>query len=571
MNREQQILTILYEMAMAIGGEVRVKPLLTRALQQLLSHTSFPAGLVFLDLPSDAGAATVAARLEAAVGDFELGNSIGQMLTVPAALLRGGTELRVDAALLESLSGKGNTYSAFLRLPIDHHGVILLLAPAVPHTGLPLTRIFQPVMANLAKAILLCRHNEAYTAGLVAERDVAWESLRKVNRTLKTLSAGNEVLVRATDETALLEEMCHVIVEVGGYRVAWVGYAQHDELKSVRPMAQHGFAPDHLGKMHFSWGDDELGRGPTGAAIRSGEPQVIADSATDPRFIPWRAEAIENGCASILALPLMDGDGHTFGAVTIDAAGAHAFDDEEVRLLRELANDLAYGIINLRNRAERRSSEEKLYRGLEDAIQAIAATVEMRDPYTAGHQRQVAQLAAAIAAELGLPPERIHGIRLAGTVHDVGKVGVPAEILSKPGRLSTIEFDLIKQHPAIGYEILKDVEFPWPIAHMVRHHHERLDGSGYPDGLKGEQIQIDTRIIAVADVVEAMSSYRPYRPGLGIEKALAEIEEHSGELYDSQVVDACLRLFRERGVKFEAVHETHEPVSPLHMQDTRPK
>ena len=546
MNREQQILTILYEMAMAIGGEVRVKPLLTRALQQLLSHTSFPAGLVFLDLPSDAGAATVAARLEAAVGDFELGNSIGQMLTVPAALLRGGTELRVDAALLESLSGKGNTYSAFLRLPIDHHGVILLLAPAVPHTGLPLTRIFQPVMANLAKAILLCRHNEAYTAGLVAERDVAWESLRKVNRTLKTLSAGNEVLVRATDETALLEEMCHVIVEVGGYRVAWVGYAQHDELKSVRPMAQHGFASDYLDRMHFSWGDDELGRGPTGAAIRSGEPQVIADSATDPRFIPWRAEAIENGCASILALPLMDGDGHTFGAVTIDAAGAHAFDDEEVRLLRELANDLAYGIINLRNRAERRSSEEKLYRGLEDAIQAIAATVEMRDPYTAGHQRQVAQLAAAIAAELGLPPERIHGIRLAGTVHDVGKVGVPAEILSKPGRLSTIEFDLIKQHPAIGYEILKDVEFPWPIAHMVRHHHERLDGSGYPDGLKGEQIQIDTRIIAVADVVEAMSSYRPYRPGLGIEKALAEIEEHSGELYDSQVVDACLRLFRER-------------------------
>ncbi len=542
MNREQQILTILYEMALTIGGEVRVKPLLTRTLQQLLFHTSFPAGMVFLDLPPESAAKTVEAKPVVVIGDFEFDENTVQSLTLPAALLRGGAELREDPALLAVLSGRDNAYSTFLRLPIDQNGVILLLAPSAPRTELPLKHLFQPVMANLAKAILLCRDHEAYAAGLISERDTAWENLRKVNRALKTLSAGNEVLVRATEEVALLREMCRVVVEVGGYRVAWVGYAQHDEQQSVRPMAQHGIKAELLGQLRFSWADDAFGRGPTGAAVRSGQPQVVADAYTDPRFAPWRAAAIESRCASILALPLKDGEGHAFGALTIDAAEKDAFDEEEVRLLRELANDLSYGIVNLRNRAERRRSTEQLHKGLEDALQAIAATVEMRDPYTAGHQRRVAKLAAAIATQMGLSPERVHGIRLAGTVHDVGKIGVPAEILSKPGVLTDIQFNLIKLHATVGYEILKDVAFPWPIAQMVRSHHERMDGSGYPDGLKGGQILLDTRIISVADVVEAMLSYRPYRQSLGIRAALDEIVAQRGVLYDAAVVDACRQV-----------------------------
>lgn len=179
MNREQQILPILYEMALVIGSETSVKPLLMKTLQRLLYHTSFPAGLVFFDLPPDAGAQTVEVRIDAAVGDYELGACIGRTVKLPAALLRGGAELREDAALLESLPCSANPYSVFLRLPIDHCGVILLLAPAAPHTELPLTRIFQPVMANLAKAILLCRHNEAYTSGIIADRDRAWEALKR--------------------------------------------------------------------------------------------------------------------------------------------------------------------------------------------------------------------------------------------------------------------------------------------------------------------------------------------------------------------------------------------------------
>ncbi|BBI99933.1 hypothetical protein FGKAn22_16260 [Ferrigenium kumadai] len=550
MSHEQQILPILYEMAMSIGGEVSLKPLLVKTLQRLLYHTSFPAGLVFLDMPPDTGAATVEARLEAVIGDFELGGSVGHTLTLPATLLRGGPELREDPALLASLSGQGSAYSMFLRLPIDRHGVILLLAPRLPQTELPLTRIFQPVMANLAKAILLCRHYDAYTAGLVSERDVAWESLRKVNRALKTLSSGNEALVRASEEATLLQEMCRVVVEVGGYHVAWVGYAQNDEKKSVQPMAQYGIEADYLGKLRFSWADDEFGRGPTGTAIRSGELQVISDAYTAPSFTPWRAAAIESGCASILALPLMDSEGHAFGALTIDTAEANAFHEEEVRLLRELANDLSYGIVNLRSRAERRRNAEQLHKGLEDTIQAISATVEMRDPSTSGHQRRVAQLAGAIATELGLTPDRVHGIRLAGMVHDVGKIGVPAEILSKPARLSPIEMRLVREHAAMGYNILKDVKFAWPVAEIAHQHHERMDGSGYPQGLKGEAICLEARIVAVADVVESMASHRPYRPAMGMESVVQEITVNRGVLYDAQVVDVCLRLL-DQGFKFE--------------------
>src|SRR5512141_2465621 len=171
-----------------------------------------------------------------------------------------------------------------------------------------------------------------------------------------------------------------------------------------------------------------------------------------------------------------------------------------------------------------RNSEAKLRSSLIESISAIAATVEMRDPYTAGHQRRVAKLASAIAREIGLPENQIEGLYLASVVHDVGKIRIPAEVLSNPGKLSNIEFSLIKLHPQAGYDILKEVDFPWPIAQFVLQHHERLDGSGYPQGLKGDAILLEARIISVADVIEAMASHRPYRPALGIDAALQESE-----------------------------------------------
>jgi putative nucleotidyltransferase with HDIG domain len=194
-------------------------------------------------------------------------------------------------------------------------------------------------------------------------------------------------------------------------------------------------------------------------------------------------------------------------------------------------------------------SYEKLNKTLESVIETLATMVETRDPYTSGHQKRVAALAVAIAGELGLSDETIETIRLAATIHDIGKINIPASILTKPGRLTDIEFSLIKTHARTGYDLIKNIEFQMPIAKIILQHHEKMDGSGYPQGLKGEDIMLEARIITVADVVEAMSSDRPYRPALGIEVALGEIKKNRGKLFDANAVDACVKLFTKKGFK----------------------
>jgi len=204
--------------------------------------------------------------------------------------------------------------------------------------------------------------------------------------------------------------------------------------------------------------------------------------------------------------------------------------------------------------SEKKLAEEQIQRYVVQLETAFMHTVEvattlseMRDSYTAGHERRAGHIAVAIAAELGFDARRQEGLRVAGYLHDIGKITIPSEILSKPGKLTAVEFDLIKGHSQASYDVLKNVEFPWPVAEVVLQHHERQDGSGYPRGLKGDAILLEARILAVADVIEAMSSHRPYRPGLGIDKALAEIERGRGTMYDADVADACLRLFQEKG------------------------
>jgi putative nucleotidyltransferase with HDIG domain len=215
-----------------------------------------------------------------------------------------------------------------------------------------------------------------------------------------------------------------------------------------------------------------------------------------------------------------------------------------------MANDLAYGIMSLRARGERNQyaknlekNFEKMQRILNQTVGALATALEIRDPYTAGHQRRVSQLATAIAEEMGLSKDQIEGIVVAGTIHDIGKIYVPSEILTKPGKLSELEFTLVKTHCQAGYDIIKEIEFPWPVADIILQHHEKINGSGYPHGLTGPEILIEAKILMVADVVEAMASHRPYRPSLGIDAALEEIFRNKGILYDPEVVDACIRLF----------------------------
>ena len=367
--------------------------------------------------------------------------------------------------------------------------------------------------------------------------------LARLNRMYRTISLCNQALVHAGDELELSNEMCRVLVEEGGFRAAWVGYAETGKGKGILPVATMGIEQGEIKKMKPTW--ENNGHEPMGSAIRSGETVVTQDILTDPRWQHWNESAKRLGCTTAIVVPLRI-NGTMLGGLEVFAAETDAFTPDMVKLLAELAGDLTFGVSNLRARADRMGILEKLGHSLDHAVTAIAATVEMRDPYTAGHQRRVAQLAVAIAGEMGLDKNRQEGLRMAGVVHDIGKIHVPAEILSNPGKLTEAEIEIIKTHPQAGYEILKGIDFPWPVAEIVYQHHEKLDGSGYPRGLKGDEILLEARILTVADVVEAMASHRPYRPGFGAFPSLQEISRNKGKLYDERVVAACLKLFLEK-------------------------
>lgn len=382
-------------------------------------------------------------------------------------------------------------------------------------------------------------------AGELASRN---EVLR-LNRALGILNDCHRLLVQEGNENALLDGICRILVEEGGYVLVWVGSVEHDAALSIRPVAQAGLEHGYLERVQATWADSERGRGPVGSAARTRLPQVNYDIETDPRMAPWRDDARQRGYRYCSAFPLVHG-ADVIAVLAIYATESGAFSGEETSLLTSLADDLAAGIVSRRLLVAHQQNLERLERTMEATVQAVATTLELRDPYTAGHERRVSHLAVAIGRELGLDEDALRGIHLAGLVHDIGKIRIPVEILTKPTRLTDVEYRMLKEHPRAGYEILKDIDFPWPIADMVHQHHERIDGSGYPLGLRGEEILIGARILAVADVVEAMASSRPFRPALGVDVALAEIERNRDRIYDAQVVDACLGLFRGKRYAF---------------------
>ena len=220
-----------------------------------------------------------------------------------------------------------------------------------------------------------------------------------------------------------------------------------------------------------------------------------------------------------------------------------------------ILNDQLKQEISERKLAEEKlqQSYAKLQKNLDEIVHAMSLTAEKRDPYTAGHQKRTTELAMALAGELGISEHQVKGIQMAGLIHDMGKISIPAEILSKPGKLNEVETQLIRKHPQAAYEILKQIDFPWPVDLIVLQHHEKMDGSGYPQGLAGEKILLEARILCVADVVESIESHRPYRPGLGLSNALEEIAKNKGILYDQDVVDACLRLFKEKRFRYASL------------------
>jgi len=229
------------------------------------------------------------------------------------------------------------------------------------------------------------------------------------------------------------------------------------------------------------------------------------------------------------------------------------YSGEERHLLEKVSSDVAVAIDNANLYEQIKHKHSELEKAMDGVVHAMSLVVESRDPYTAGHQRRVAGLARAIASKMGLPGWQVMGIHITGLLHDVGKVAVPSEILSKPGKISQYEYSILKNHSQVGYEILQKIDFPWPVTVAILQHHERMNGSGYPAGISGGEIILEARILGVADVVEAMSSHRPYRPALGLDSALAEISKNRGILYDPRVVDACLALLEKNETLFDEI------------------
>lgn len=314
---------------------------------------------------------------------------------------------------------------------------------------------------------------------------------------------------------------------------AW--YTRKDDLDAFRKASQQfKFLP---------------GIGMPGQVWKQKQPVWMPDVTTFDSFA--RAKyARESGLRAGMGIPVLL-DGEVLAVMNFFVTESREEDKRMIELVSAVAAQL--GSVILRKQADEkvRVSVEKLQEALAGVISTLEATIELRDPYTASHQRRVSKLGAALARVMELPEESVEAVRMAGLLHDIGKISVPAEILTKPGAISEFEFSLIKGHPRVGYDILKGVDFPWPIARIVHEHHERMDGSGYPDGLKGENICLEARIMAVCDVVEAMASHRPYRPSRGLDAAMEEIETNRGTAYDEDVVDACLSLCLDRGFSLD--------------------
>lgn len=377
----------------------------------------------------------------------------------------------------------------------------------------------------------------------ITDQHQARLDLEQANRLLWTMVAADAALVHSTDEAELFQEVCRVIVETGGYPAAVIAVPDPGGNDGILFAGAHGADPAFIAAC-LSLSRDDAILDPIMNAARQNKFALVRDTELLPVEDTGRRLALQFGYRSALAIPLR-GEASLIAGLGVFAESPDGFTDDAVSLFQQLAEDLGYGISSLRSRAARERHLERVGETLRSLVATVAAIVELRDPYTAGHQRRVALLATAIAEDLGLDDETIAGIDTAAGIHDIGKIAVPAEILSKPGRLSAVEYELVKQHAWMGYELLKEIDFPWPVADMVLQHHERLDGSGYPSHLRAGEILVGSRVIAVADTVEAISSHRPYRPGLGLNVAFQELESGSATRYDEAVVASCLRLFNE--------------------------
>jgi PAS domain S-box-containing protein len=377
--------------------------------------------------------------------------------------------------------------------------------------------------------------------------------IKAQNWALSAYACAALALAPARDSQDLLRAVCEAITRESVYVLAWIGIAEDGPDKLVRIAAATGSAVSFLDGLHLSWAEDEqTGKAAMGACIRTGKMQNMLDSETSGDYAPWRERARQYGIRSVVCIPLLVENGWR-GVLIIYAARPNAFEASAIEVFQHLAEQIVHaahaldqGLVIHAGQIVLENTQRQLTEALSAMVAPMVAAMEMRDPYTAGHESRVADIAVAIGKEMGWSKERLHGLWVAGQVHDIGKISIPAEILTKPTKLSAGELALLHEHPETGFTILKDIPFTWPIAEIVRQHHERLEGSGYPRGLKGNAILPEARILAVADVVEAMVSIRPYRPAIKLNIVLKQIETESGSKLDAEAVRICAALFHEK-------------------------
>ncbi|PXX51257.1 HD domain-containing phosphohydrolase [Aquitalea magnusonii] len=485
MNKDQ-LLAVLYDLSLTIGREVTVDALLTKVVQRLLYHTGCPTGLVLgHPLGLDAGHG----RVLKVIGDHLLQQQQGEDIALPPGLL--GRTIRSDLpqALLQDFTGQPR-YQCGLRLPLDPQHTILLLAPTPLLQQLPLEHVFPPVLANLSRAIKLCQDSEQLAETMQRERNQAKAAL---NRALRF----NQALLKAIPIAVFYKDAQGRYLGCNPAFSRTVGMQAEDIIGKLPAEVW----PAELAAM-FAQKDSEL--------ITTRQPQLFEYMISSQQG------------------KLMD---------VVYAKDLFYDDDNQIGGIIGAFIDIS----------ARKQAEESLRQSLIQAISALSSAMVHRDLSTAGHEVRVSDLAVAIGRQLQLGAEQLEGLGLAAMVHDIGQIQIPSEILTRPRRLNHEEFELVKMHAEAGHEILKDIHFPWPIADIAWQHHENMDGSGYPRGLAGSDILLEARIIHVADSMEAMLSHRPFRRQLGLEQAIAQLQQHRGSIYDPDVVDACLSLFLEQG------------------------
>ncbi|WP_293762682.1 HD domain-containing phosphohydrolase [uncultured Aquitalea sp.] len=485
MNRDQ-LLAVLYDLALTIGHEVRLDALLTKVLQRLMFHTGSPAGLA---LHHPEGAATDYATLLKAIGDHALQQRAGERIAIPAGLLGKNIAPLDKAELLASLTGH-DRYRFCLRLPVEQRYTILLLGLAPLSDNIPYDHVFPPVLANLSRAIQLCQDSERLA-----------EAKEKEHRAMQAQLTRSQIFSRA--------------------------------LLNAIPVA--AFYKDTHGRY--------LGANPKFCELLAVKEEDIVGHTADELWPKDLAAFYQHSDRQILEsrrpLNLEHAYRNPEGEERLALYAKNVFYDEK--------HEVAGLIGTFIDITERRDAEARLKQSLIQTINALSSAMAHRDMSTASHEKRVSDLAVAIGREMGLDDQRLEGLGLAAMVHDIGLIQIPSEILTRPRRLTVEEFDLLKLHSEAGYEILKDIDLPWPIARIILQHHENHDGSGYPNGVRGDDILLEAQIIHVADSMEAMLSHRPFRRHLEFNQAINELKRCRGVWYAPEPVDACLKLFLEKG------------------------